>query len=263
MFTIAPTSFGVIPSRQNPYLDPDVDWELAQRQHANLRRALGNPPAFAVPRDAPVDLVFAANSCLNLPRLPHPTYVLSLMKYAQRRKEAAYVAKMLPGRIIPFPGPDPFEGEGEGKWFHQGRLLVVGYGFRCTRRSVRVLDELLRAVYTTQGVTPPKVVALKLVSPFFYHLDLAMLAVSEHEALVNPAAIRDLSPLEGHLDVKLFPSSDPFALNAVVQGKRLVAHKLDARTRRQLERASGKQIVEVDVSEFEKAGGGVKCMVAT
>ena len=261
MFTISPVSFDVLPSRQNVYVQPGVDWTMAQLQHAQVRKALGNPPQYEVPVKGPVDIVFASNSGLSLPNLPTPTFVLSRMKYAQRRAESAFIQQMVAARLVEFPGPDPFEGEGECKWFHQGRLLVVGYGFRCTRRSVQVLERLLNEIYAAHGATPPKVVGVKLISPLFYHLDMALLPVAEDHALVNPAAFHDLSALQDHLQLTLFKSSDTFALNAVIQGKRLITHKLTAQTRRQLAKLTGKQIVEVDVGEFEKAGGSIRCLV--
>jgi N-dimethylarginine dimethylaminohydrolase len=258
MFTIRPTHFSVVPSKQNPYLNADVDWELAQRQHAALMKALGDPPTFESEINAR-DSVFVANSGLSLPRLP-PTFVLSKMKYAQRRLETPLVASILKKiKLVEFPGPDPFEGEGECCWFHGGRLLVVGYGQRSTRRSVQVLDDLLRRVYSAEGVTPPIVLGVKLISPFFYHLDLAMLPVSDTEALFNPAAFHDLDALRDHIQLIPFKTDDPFVLNSVFFGKKLITHKLDAKTRRQLQKYG--KVVEVDVSEFEKAGGSVRCMV--
>ena len=261
MFTISAASFNVLPSRQNVYMDPSVDRTLAQAQHAEFRKALGYPRQLQVPESAPIDIVFATNSGLSLPNLPVPTFILSRMKYASRRAETAYIKHRVPGHLVQFPGPDPFEGEGECRWFHQGRLLVVGYGFRCTRRSVRVLEALLNRIYEAHGVTPPRVVGVKLTSPLFYHLDLAFMQIGDDHALVNPAAIRDLSPLQDHIQLTPFKTDDPFALNSIIQGKRLITHKVSAQTRRQLEAHTGKRVVEVDVSEFEKAGGSVRCMV--
>lgn len=261
MFTISAASFNVLPSRQNVYVDPDADRTLAQAQHAEVRKALGYPAQLHVPESAPVDIVFAANCGLSLPNLPVPTFILSRMKYASRRAETPYIQSRVQGDLVQFPGPDPFEGEGECSWFHQGRLLVVGYGFRCTRRSVRVLEALLNRIYEAHGVTPPRVVAVKLTSPLFYHLDLAFMRVGDDRALVNPAAVRDLSPLQDHIHLTAFKTDDTFALNSVIQGKRLITHKVDSKTRRQLEKLTGKKVVEVDVSEFEKAGGSIRCMV--
>jgi N-dimethylarginine dimethylaminohydrolase len=51
-------------------------------------------------------------------------------------------------------------------------------------------------------------------------------------------------------------------LNAIVDGKRLLTHKLqEVGLKEKLEKITGKQIHEVETSEFEKSGGSVRCMV--
>jgi N-dimethylarginine dimethylaminohydrolase len=50
-------------------------------------------------------------------------------------------------------------------------------------------------------------------------------------------------------------------LNSVVDGDNLITHKLkNVGIKNTLEKITGKQVVQVDTTEFEKSGGSVRCM---
>ena len=54
---------------------------------------------------------------------------------------------------------------------------------------------------------------------------------------------------------------DSFCLNAICTSTTLYVHTLDPAVRKLLKALTKLEIVETDVSEFEKAGGSVRCMI--
>jgi N-dimethylarginine dimethylaminohydrolase len=62
--------------------------------------------------------------------------------------------------------------------------------------------------------------------------------------------------------VTVLDTLDSFCLNAIVDGKKLVTHKLqEVGLKERIEKITDKHIHEVETSEFEKSGGSVRCMV--
>jgi N-dimethylarginine dimethylaminohydrolase len=251
---------------ENVYVDGKtvVDKERARKQHRELCRVLSTPVSL-VDTKLP-DQVFVANAGLTLPRLPRKVVVLSHLKYAVRKPEVPFFQRWLEARgvqCVQFPKSHVFEGQGECKWFHNGRLLVVGYGFRCTKESVGVLRNLIEDVYSDFGVEPPVVVGLELSSPLFYHMDLAMAERSASSCVAHKGAFVDPAALERLVRVTWWATRDWFMLNCVVTPYRVVVHRLMSEKDRDFMKTcfSPRRIVEVDVSEFEKSGGAVKCLV--
>jgi hypothetical protein len=212
------------------------------------------------------NLVFSANAGLALPRLPRRVVVLSSFKYPVRQPEVAVFRRCMEAEgvvCVQFPKAFVFEGHGECNWFLGGSLLVVGYGYRSTKRSVGVLRQLLTSIYQSFGVPPPKVIGLQLASPFFYHMDLAMCETSPTSCVAHKGAFVDASPLERYVNVRYWKTADPFLFNCLVTPTRAIVHTITCERDRAFfkEALSPRTIVEVDVSEFEKSGGAVKCMV--
>ena len=87
-----------------------------------------------------------------------------------------------------------------------------------------------------------------------------MLAISESECIIHKDAIKpkDLARLKLHLgSVHTLDCDDKFCLNAIIDGENIITHKLvHKETKDTLEAITGKSVIECDVSEFEKAGGG-------
>ena len=70
-----------------------------------------------------------------------------------------------------------------------------------------------------------------------------------------------LKELLGEENVAVIDTTDTFCLNAVVDGKNLIVHEVSAKDKKFLEDTTGLRVKEIDVSEFEKSGGSVRCMV--
>jgi N-dimethylarginine dimethylaminohydrolase len=275
--SIEPTTFEILDMQhgQNPYIDIKhrVDKAKVARQHKAVETAFDHMVTYRLPHTTEKlpDIVFVANGGLALPRLPVPLVILPWMKYPQRRAEGPYLDAMFAKLGIathPFPGSReaPFEGAAELKWFHGGQLAVCGPGWRSTRETFRRLRALLKEIYEEYGLEGPDLLVLPLISDNYYHLDVAMLEFDDdkcviHKRAFSPASIRALQKALGPSNVTVLDTTDSFCLNAVVDGRRLITHKLtDPAVRPILERATGRRVHEVDTSEFERSGGSVRCM---
>lgn len=273
--TIKPDTFDVEKkyANQNPYIsDFEVNHKLALEQHKYVIKSLSRNVNYIINTTKDVkdlhDIVFTANGGLSLPRLPEPVMLLPCMKYSQRKNELPYLMEIyedLNIKMIEFPGTDsaPYEGAAESKWFNNGELLVMGYGYRCTKESVKLMKVLLHDIYTSYGISPPIILSFEIQTPNYYHLDLAALELNQTDCIMHEDAIKpkDLLRLRKYINVHTIKNSDKFCLNSIVDGDNLLTHKLNKHTRKMLHELTGKNIIECDVSEFEKAGGGVRCLV--
>ena len=273
---IEPNTFVIKKSQdtQNPYIHHvPVDKVTVQCQHDKLFKALPTLlPAKFEPRVSVPDLVFVANGGLALPRFGRPVVILPYMKYAQRKRELPYLKALfqaLDVKTIPFPGSQdaPFEGQAELKWFHGGTKAICGYGYRSTAKTFQLLEKLLTRIYTAEGLHPPELLVVPIDCFDYYHLDVAMLEYDDTKCILHKKAfsVKSIGKIKRFLgaeNVTVLDTLDTFCLNAIVDGKRLVTHKLqEVGLKERIEKITGKQIYEVETSEFEKSGGSVRCMV--
>lgn len=158
-----------------------------------------------------------------------------------------------------------FEGGGDAIWSHGGQHLWLAYGQgRTSRAGAEEVRRLVRIL--TPGVS---VHLLRIVSPRTYHLDLCFLPVGERRVLVQygsfaSAGLSEIARVFGAAGIIRVPPRYFFACNSVVVPSAgvLIAPKVAAEGYRVwLSRKTGLCIVEVNVSEFQKAGGGVACLV--
>jgi N-dimethylarginine dimethylaminohydrolase len=272
---ITPNTFQILDfqKHQNPYIEPsNTSKRKVLRDHADLVSKVEdatiytiNPPNHGRPLP---DIVFVANGGFSLWGLPEPILILPQMKYKQRKDELPYLKQICidQGLIgVEFPSKEPFEGQAEAKWFHNGRLLVCGYGHRSTQKSFAVLDKLLKEIYGRYKRPAPKLLVLPLESADYYHLDVAMLEFNDdscivHKRAFSPESIRKLeAALNGKVHV--IDTADSFCLNAVVQGKNLLTHLLTEDVKTFLESKTGLKTVQNETDIFEKSGGSVRCMI--
>jgi len=259
---------------ENPYIHAlSTNNTIARSQHDALKKTFKNIACFRIEKTEDFqylsDMVFVANGGLYLPRLPYPIVLLPNMKYEHRKKELPYlreVYRQLHIRTIEFPTADPFEGQAELKWFHNGTKAVCGYGYRSTLQSCKVVQTFLQNLYTSFGLEPPTILMLPLASDKFYHLDLAILEFQETDCIVHkkafsPKHFAKLQNFLGKEHVHVIDTEDCFCLNSVIDGNNLITHKLsDPKVQPILESLTKKRIMQTDVSEFELSGGSVRCM---
>ena len=254
----------------NPYMDatvqPDPERTMGQWQHlvATIERHGGRVDALAQREDAP-DMVYAMNLGLGIVRptsgstdgAGEPHVVMSHMRYAERRMEALTAQPWFEehGYTTSLVGQDAIGPHFEaGDAFAFGDALVVGYGPRT--------EELgLKALATDLGV---RVRGFRITHPGMYHLDLAFCPLDERRAMVCPAAFDEASAeaLLALVPEPLILTEEEaltFCANSIVIGRTILMPTCPDRVRAQLEEW-GFDIVLVDVTEFHKGGGSIRCL---
>ncbi|HLT10342.1 MAG TPA: amidinotransferase, partial [Micromonosporaceae bacterium] len=137
-----------------------------------------------------------------------------------------------------------------------GGLVLAGHGFRTE----------VTAHSEAQEVLGRPVISLRLVDPRFYHLDVALAPLDDANIAYYPGAF---SPASQQVLANLFPDAViaeeedalAFGLNLVSDGLNVVLHAEATGFAKRLADL-GYQPVLVDLGEFKKGGGGVKCCVA-
>jgi N-dimethylarginine dimethylaminohydrolase len=258
---VEPTHFRV-DYRINPYMDlaDQPDPVRTREQWLNLvetlRAAGADVDVLAQRPDAP-DMVYAMNLGLAVNEPGQDHVVLSHMRHPERRMETSTARDWFDGNGFTTTrvGQDGVGAHFEaGDAFAFGDALVVGYGPRTEQLGLKHLALDLDV----------RVRGLRITHPGMYHLDLAFCPLDETRAMVCPAAFDEAS---ARAALALVP--EPLVLteaealtfcgNSVVVGRTIVMPSCPDRVRTQLE-AWGFQIVLVDVSQFHKGGGSVRCL---
>ncbi|MCD4533274.1 arginine deiminase-related protein [Nocardioides sp. cx-169] len=248
----------------NPFMDPDVQPDPARASDqwqalvGTLRGLGARVDVLAQREDAP-DMVYAMNLGLGLVRPGgDPHVVMSHMRYPQRRMETGSAQQWFAGRgwTTSYVGREGVGAHLEaGDAFAFGDALVVGYGPRTEELALKHLALEL-------GV---RVRGLRLTHPGMYHLDLAFCPLDSRRALVCPAAL-DAPSARALMELVPEPlvlteqeALTTFAANSIVVGRTVVMPACPTRVRAQLE-SWGFEVVVVEVSEFHKGGGSVRCL---
>jgi N-dimethylarginine dimethylaminohydrolase len=248
----------------NPFMDPadQPDPARARAQWdalvATIEGLGGTVEVIAQREDAP-DMVYAMNLGLGVESADgRPHVVLSHMRYPQRRMETPSAEQWFleRGFTTSYVGADGVGAHFEaGDAFAFGDALLVGYGPRTEEQG-------LKALATDLGI---RVRGLRITHPGMYHLDLAFCPLTSTRAIVCPAAfgapsaraLLDLVPEP--LVITEEEALTTFCANSIVIGSTVVMPACPDRVRARLE-AWGMRVVVVDVSEFHKGGGSIRCM---
>ena len=132
--------------------------------------------------------------------------------------------------------------------------LVVGYGPRTEELALKHLA-------TDLGVS---VRGFRITHPGMYHMDLGFCPLDDTRAMVCPAAYDDASAaaLLALVPEPLVLTEDEamtFCANSIVLGRTIVMPACPDRVRAQLEEW-GFEVVVVEVGEFLKGGGAIRCL---
>ncbi|MET9886727.1 dimethylargininase [Streptomyces sp. NPDC006430] len=241
----------------NPWMNADVPVDLnrARDQWRTLVRAYrdhGHTVETVAPVEGLPDMVFAANAALVL-----DGQVLGSSFHApERRPESeAYGTWFKETGYHVHPAESICEGEGD--LVPVGRFVLAGTGFRTHRAAHREVQELFGR----------PVISLDLVDPRFYHLDTALFFlgggtgegnIAYYPAAFSPGSREVLRTLYPRAVIATEEDALAFGLNSVSDGRNVFvapqAHGL-------IDQLAGRGYVPVpvDLSEFRKAGGGIKC----
>ncbi len=258
----------------------DIDKTAATQQWEALRDAYENLDFVVEIVDGLAglpDMVFCANQTLPYLVLPsgndvvsapagdpknmNKGVVLSQMFARERKREVSRYARFFEdigyeSQPLCTNTSTSFEGMGDALWHPFRSLLWGGYGFRTDVAVYPLISEAL-------GV---RVLPLELTDPDFYHLDTCFSVLNEETVLIFPGAFQ---PDGLALIKKLFqnvlesPEDEAralFSCNAhCPDGKHVLIQSGCTSTNGLLLRA-GFHPVELDTSEYLKAGGSVFCM---
>jgi N-dimethylarginine dimethylaminohydrolase len=250
-----PSHFGVFYSI-NPWMDRSapVDTAHAAAQWQRLVHVMEDAGA-KVEQIDPVsglpDMVFTANAGL----VDGDRFFPARMRHAERRGEPAHFSNWFAGhgyQIASEGGSESLEGAGDALPFRGA--LIAGHGQRSTLAAWTALASMT-------GIT---VRGVRLSDPRFYHVDLAFCPLDERTAMFAPTALGEAGR---NFIARLVPDPVPlsaeeaalFCANSVVVGRTVIMPACTPRLGRCLRRR-GFEVEVVDVSEFQKAGGGCRCL---
>jgi N-dimethylarginine dimethylaminohydrolase len=208
------------------------------------------------PEPGSPDMVFTANAGLE----HNGIVAISSFFHPERQAEEPHFRRWFQRAgytLIDIPRATPFEGEGDALFSTDGRCLWVGHGPRTAASSHRALCE-------AWGVP---VVPLHLIDPRFYHLDTCFAPLQGGYVMYFPDAFDHLSlhRIEAFYSPEkriIVREADAvcFACNAINVGRTIILNKISSKLSDQLE-LLGFHVVQVELTEFLKAGGAAKCLV--
>lgn len=222
-----------------------IDVALAMRQHRRYEEALAalGCRVEALPADPELaDSVFVEDACVVLDEVA----VITRPGAESRRPETAPIARALaPYRpLVSIEPPGTLDG---GDVLRIGRTLYVGLSDRSNEAAIDQLSHALAPHgYAVRGVAVRGCL----------HLKSAVTAVDDDTVLVNPAWV-DAVVFTGTRAIEIDPR-ERGAANVLRIGERVIYPASFPATRRRLA-AAGVDVVEVDVSELQKAEGAVTC----
>jgi N-dimethylarginine dimethylaminohydrolase len=243
----------------NPWMEGNqgkVDKPLAARQWQNLHAALAQRASIRLiePVAGLPDMVFTANGGF-VSR--HREVIVSSFHHRERQPESPHFRRFFEEadyRVVPLGEGIEFEGAGDALFDAAGQVWM-GSGFRSNKA---VAGEIARALHVgTRGLT--------LVDPRWYHLDTAFCPLAHGEAIAyaNAFAADSIATIQQAFgDKAIWVSGEDasnFACNALNVGDDVILHKASNGLKTALA-GKGYNVIEVDVSEYLKAGGACKCM---
>ena len=255
-YLLCPPDHFAVAYEINPWMATGaaVDPDRARRQWEALRAALeeaGAEVEVQPAQPAVPDLVFTANAGIVSGR----AYVPSRFRHPERQPETPLDIAWFEDRGYEVRRlTEDVDHEGAGDALPFGDVLVSGYRFRSDAAAHAQLSKLL-------GVA---VRSVELVDPRYYHLDITFCPLDSTRAILWPGAWdtygqRVMEALVPEPLVLEAEEAERFVANSVVVGRTVLMPACPPRIGRQLEAWSFTP-VELDVSEFLKAGGACRCL---
>lgn len=201
-------------------------------------------------------MVFTANAGL----VRNGMVALSSFHHPERQGEEPHFRKWFHESgfaVREIPRATPFEGEGDALFEADGSRLWAGHGPRTREDSHCHLTDMWAL----------EVIPLELIDPRFYHLDTCFCPLSNGDVMYYPAAFaaESLARIEerypAHKQIRVSEKDAlRFACNAINVGRTILLNEINSELYADLE-ARGFHVVQVQLTEFLKAGGAAKCLV--
>lgn len=257
---VCPPEFFGVDYVINPWMEGQlgrVDRALARAQWSELTEGIARLASVEeiTPRDGSPDMCFTANAGL----AAFGRVIPARFRMPERAEEEEPFTDWFAREgfeVVSLPGEDPFEGEGDALFQPGEPLLWAGYGVRSALETHRVLGQTFGS----------EVVSLRLVDPRFYHLDTCFAPLPEGRLLYYPAAFdqRSQRAIERRIPKRKRIAVDDedaigLACNVLRIEDQLFLNQASKRLRSSLAKWGFETHLR-PVSEFLKAGGGVKCL---
>ncbi len=147
---------------------------------------------------------------------------------------------------------DYFEGGGECLHWRDGYFM--GTGFRSETDSIQWVTKRLNK----------QIIELELVNEYYYHLDTCLLPINDdvifyYPKAFSPESIELLKDMVPHLIEFSTEEASGFCANSVVTGNTVISQIAPDSFCDKLKEINC-EIIETDVSEFIKSGGGIHCL---
>jgi N-dimethylarginine dimethylaminohydrolase len=253
---MCPPTFFNIEYEINDWMDTSnpVTPEKAAKQWHKLYDTYSQKLGWEVQLIEPVkglpDMVFTANGGLVL----KDKVVLPRFRYPQRQAETEQFKNWFEAAGFQniFMPENNFEGEGDAFAWHD--WLFAGYPFRSEVKAHHEVAEFL-------GLKP---VSLEQINPRFYHLDTALTFINDETVAIYPGAF---SPKSLETIHELVPTvieaneedAMAYGLNAMTDGQNVLLSDHPKELIKKYEEM-GLTVFLLEMSEFQKSGGGVKCL---
>ncbi|OGH12994.1 MAG: hypothetical protein A2687_01085 [Candidatus Levybacteria bacterium RIFCSPHIGHO2_01_FULL_38_26] len=253
---LCPPAYFSVKYKINPWMNPAVPVKssLAQKQWQSLVDACNNLSSsvnFINPAPNQPDMVFAANGFFSIGKKA----VLARFRYKERQGETKFYKKWLDYHGYEVIDPNPIKYEGEGDTLLTGDMILQGYGFRSDKESAKII---------AAAFPDKKVIPLRLVDERFYHLDICCLPINKNLIYFYEKTFdkESADAIKSHFKKAVAISDEEalsFALNSLIFEQTVITNK---NANQFTERVSkdGLKTITLDMSEFIKAGGSVKCL---
>jgi len=213
----------------------------------------GSEISLIEPAEGLPDMVFTANAAL----VHEDKVILSRFRHSERQGEERYFFDWFSHqgyKCYTLPDGISFEGEGDTVFYKD--ILLLAHGFRTDRASHPCIGSTLEREYKS----------LKLIDPHFYHLDTCLLFIEPIDLLIyypgafHPESVKEIEDLPSKILIFSEDDAKSFVCNSIWAGCNLLSYKCPDSLSANL-REYGLNIITLDLSEFMKSGGSVRCMV--
>lgn len=254
---MCPPDFFSIEYSINPWMkrDNNVIKEKASAQYNFLKTSFINASASVnelTPAAGLPDMVFATNAGY----AGNNTFIKANFRARQRKREADKAEEYFAAlgyRVFIMPEDIYFEGEGdlirsESKYF-------LGCGIRSDRKAAEYIGRIIDR----------EIVPLELVNPYFYHLDTCFGPLNDDLIVINEEAFteKSLKEIQGSFKNVIAANrqdNSVLGCNLIVVGTNVFLGKgISENLKRELLKF-GYTVNEIEMSEFLKGGGSVKCL---
>lgn len=252
---MCPPTYYAIEYKINPWMTSQVNLKKAAAQWEKLKTAFVNlnmKVSLIEPIKHLPDMVFTADQGAVYDHL----FIKSNFRYRERQRESIYTLEYFKKRnfaIVELPKGAYFEGQGDFIIFKD--IILLGIGYRTNLKAAKIIKNLLNQ----------KVMPLQLTDSYFFHLDTALCVLPNNTIMFYKEAFSKSSVEKiKKLTANIIPIEKNDALkmvcNAVVYKNNIVVGKGLSKGLIKTLTSVGLRIIEVELSEFLKSGGGAHCL---